>query len=61
MALTTTEKKLLELTSAASLSSALNKIELALNMSNMIKASVADGSKFYEVDKDGEKFIVNFK
>ena len=59
--MTLTEKKLLKLTSAASLESALSKIEQALNLSKMIKESVADGSKFYEIDKTGEKFIVNFK
>ncbi|MUK78929.1 hypothetical protein GNP84_18785 [Aliivibrio fischeri] len=54
------EAKILKLANTDKFSEALPTLEQAVNMFQMLKDSQDAGSKFYEVDKDGEKYIVRF-
>jgi hypothetical protein len=54
------ESKILKLANTTKFSEALPALEQAVNMYQMLKEAQESGSKFYEVDKDGEKYIVRF-
>lgn len=54
------EGKILKLANTEKFSEALPTLEQAVNLYQMLKDAQASGSKFYEVDKDGEKYIVRF-
>ncbi|EPR2985593.1 TPA: hypothetical protein ACN35J_004540 [Vibrio parahaemolyticus] len=54
------EDKILKLANTNKFSDALPTLEQAVNMYQMLKDAQEAGSKFYEVDKDGEKYIVRF-
>jgi hypothetical protein len=54
------ESKILKLANTTKFSEALPTLEQAINMYQMLKDAQESGSKFYEIDKDGEKYIVRF-
>ncbi|HDM8193646.1 hypothetical protein SN10_26060 [Vibrio harveyi] len=54
------EEKILKLANTNKFSEALPALEQAVNMYQMLKDAQDSGSKFYEIDKDGEKYIVRF-
>ncbi|WP_017191315.1 hypothetical protein [Vibrio harveyi] len=54
------EEKILKLANTTKFSEALPALEQAVNMYQMLKDAQEAGSKFYEVDKGGEKYIVRF-
>jgi len=54
------EAQLLRLAKADKISEAMPTLAQALNMYELLQKAQAEGSKFYEVDKNGEKYIVKF-
>ena len=54
------EEKILKLANTNKFSEALPALEQAVNMYQMLKSAQESGSKFYEIDKNGEKYIVRF-
>lgn len=54
------EEKILKLANCDSFSKAIPKVESALNLAKMIEEQRKNGSQFYEKDKDGELFLVEF-
>lgn len=54
------EDKILKLAHTDKFSEALPALEQAINMYQMLKDAQDSGSKFYEIDSNGEKYIVRF-
>lgn len=54
------EEKILKLGNTDKFSEALPALEQAVNMYQMLKDAQDSGSKFYEIDANGEKYIVRF-
>lgn len=54
------EEKILKLANTNKFSEALPTLEQAVNMYQMLKDAQDAGSKFYEIDSNGEKYIVRF-
>ncbi|EKO3660606.1 MULTISPECIES: hypothetical protein [Vibrio] len=54
------ENKILKLANTNKFSEALPTLEQAINMYQMLKDAQDAGSKFYEIDSNGEKYIVRF-
>jgi len=54
------EGKILKLAGTTKFSEALATLEQAVNMYKLLKDTQESGSKFYEVDGNGDKYIVKF-
>ncbi|EHH2556235.1 hypothetical protein INT50_13100 [Vibrio diabolicus] len=54
------EAKILNVAGASKFNDALPTLDRALNLYKMVMEAQNSGSKFYEVDKNGEKYIVKF-
>lgn len=54
------ERKILDAADTEKFSEALPVLERAINLYLMLKDAQQKGSKFYEEDPDGEKYIVRF-
>ncbi|QUX96546.1 hypothetical protein C0J08_14570 [Marinomonas sp. CT5] len=54
------ESSILKLSNTDKFSEALPTLEQAVNMYKMLKDAQESGSKFYEVDANGERYIVRF-
>lgn len=54
------ENKILKLANTDKFSEALPTLEQAVNMYQMLMDAQKSGSKFYEIDPNGEKYIIRF-
>ncbi|MCD9468845.1 MULTISPECIES: hypothetical protein [Photobacterium] len=54
------EQKILSLANTTKFNDALPVLEQAINMYKLLKEAQDAGSKFYEVDPSGDKYIVKF-